>query len=102
VIRLLVAAPILVLLLLFALSNTSPLRLSLWPTDYGLEAQASLIVLCAMAAAFLTGGAIVWVNELAQRRRARRAEDMVKLLEEQVRALKARLPATQIVPPSAP
>ena len=41
--------------------------------------------------AFLLGGAMVWVSELAQRRRARRAEQAVRLLEAQVQELKARL-----------
>jgi hypothetical protein len=50
-----------------------------------------------MAIAFLLGGAVVWLSELAQRRRARRAEYTVRLLETQVQELKARLP--QAPPP---
>jgi len=90
--RLLIALPLLLILVLFALSNTAPTRLRLWPTDYALELPLSLAVLGAMAIAFLLGGAIVWWSELAQRRRARRAEHAVRLLEAQVQALKARLP----------
>jgi putative membrane protein len=90
--RLLIALPFLLLLVLFALSNTAPVRLRLWPTDYALELPLSLAVLGAMAIAFLLGGALVWLSELAQRRRARRAEQAVRLLEAQVQELKARLP----------
>ena len=47
-----------------------------------------------MAIAFLAGGMIVWLSELGQRRRARHAEQAVRLLEAQVQDLKARLPQT--------
>jgi uncharacterized integral membrane protein len=95
--RLLIALPLLVLLVLFALSNTAPVRLGLWPTDYLLQMPLSLAVLGGMAVAFLAGGAIVWLSELSQRRRARQAEHSVRLLEAQVQELKARLP--QAPPP---
>jgi len=95
--RLLIGLPLLILLVLFALSNTTPVRLGLWPSDYTLQLPLSLTVLGAMAIAFLLGGAMVWVSELAQRRRARRAEHAVRLLEEQVQELRARLP--QAPPP---
>ena len=90
--RLVIATPFLLLLVLFALSNTVPVRLHLWPTDYALELPLSLAVLGAMAIAFLVGGTLAWLSELAQRRRARRAEHAVRLLEAQVQELKARLP----------
>jgi uncharacterized integral membrane protein len=89
--RLLIALPLLLLLVLFALSNTAPVHLQLWPTDYALEMPLSLAVLGATALAFIAGGTTVWVSELAQRRRARRAEHTARLLEAQVQELKARL-----------
>ncbi len=96
---LLIALPLLVLLVLFALSNTEPVRLALWPSDYTLQVPLSLAVLGAMAIAFLTGGLMVWLSELGQRRRARRAEQALQLLEAQVQELKARLPQAQLPPP---
>jgi uncharacterized integral membrane protein len=89
--RLLIALPLLLLLVLFALSNAAPVRLGLWPTDYSVMLPLSLAVLGGMALAFLAGGLMVWVSALAQRRRARRAELTVRLLEAQVEELKARL-----------
>jgi uncharacterized integral membrane protein len=83
---------------LFALSNTEIVRLGLWPTDYGLEVHLSLAILVAMAIAFLLGALVVWMSELAQRRRARRAERTVRLLESQIQTLQARTPA---FPPNA-
>jgi uncharacterized integral membrane protein len=85
-------------LVLFALSNTEIVRLGIWPTDYSLEVHLSLAILIAMAVAFLLGAMVVWMSELSQRRRARRAERAVRLLEAQIEALKARA-ATSISPP---
>ncbi len=77
-------------LVLFALSNTEMVRLGLWPTDYALDMHLSLAILSAMAIAFLLGALVVWLAELGQRRRARRAERMVRMLEAQIEDLKAR------------
>jgi uncharacterized integral membrane protein len=90
--RLLIPVPLLLLLVLFALSNREPVGLALWPSDYTLQLPLSLMVLGAMAIAFFVGGALVWLSKLAQVRRARRAEQAVQLLESQVQELKARLP----------
>jgi len=97
--RLLIAVPLLLLLVLFALTNRAPVHLGIWPTDYSLEIPISLAILCAMAIAFLAGGAMVWLSALAQRRRARHAEHAVRLLEEQVQELKARLPQPSLPSP---
>ena len=98
-IRLLIGVPLLLLLVLFALSNTTSVRLGLWPTDYSLQSPLSLAILCAMGLAFLVGGLVVWMSALTQRRRARRAEQAVRLLESQVQDLKARLASPLTSPP---
>lgn len=92
-VRLIVGIPLLALLVLFALSNPVPVRLTLWPTDFAVEVPLSLAILALTATAFVIGALFVWINELGQRRRARRAEHTVRLLEAQVEELKARLPA---------
>ena len=96
--RLLIAVPLLILLVLFVLSNRAPVRLGLWPTDYVLELPLSLTLVGAMAVAFLAGGLLVWLTELPRRRRARRTEEQVRLLEAQVEELKARQPALPTLP----
>jgi len=98
--RLLIAAPFLLLLVLFALTNRALVSLGLWPTGLRLEAPLSLVVLAAAAVAFLAGAMTVWVNELGQRRRARRAEAAVRRLEEEVQSLRARLAPPTDVPPT--
>ena len=80
-------------LVLFALSNTEVVRLGLWPTDYGIDVPLSIAILVAMAIAFLLGALVVWMSELSQRRRARRAERTVRLLEAQIETLQAPRPA---------
>jgi len=90
--RWIIGAPLLLLLVLFALSNPQPVRLTIWPFDLALEAPLSLAVLLAMGAAFLLGALIAWLGTLPARGRARRAEDTVRLLEAQVAELKARIP----------
>jgi putative membrane protein len=88
--RLLIAAPFLIVLALFALSNRQSVSLGFWPTDFNLVAPLSLAILVVAAVAFLFGGCIVWISELGQRRRARRAEARLRRLEEEVQALQAR------------
>jgi uncharacterized integral membrane protein len=99
--RLLIALPLLLLLVLFALSNQEPVPLRFWPTDYSLVLPLSFAVIGGMAVAFLVGALLVWVSALAQRRRARRAEQTVRLLEAQVQELKARLQQPVAQPPAA-
>ena len=100
--RVLIALPLLIILVLFALSNRTPVHIGLWPADYGLEVPLSAAVLVGMAVAFLFGAVLVWSSTFGLRRRARRAEYAVRLLEEQVQELKARLtrrvPAGSAVP----
>ncbi len=90
--RLVIGIPLLLLMVVFALSNRASVTLGFWPTDFSLEMPLSLAILAAMAIAFLVGGLIVWFSVLAQRNRARRAEQAVRLLEAEVQSLKARLP----------
>jgi putative membrane protein len=87
-------------LVLFALSNTEMVRLGIWPTDYSLEVHLSLAILIAMAVAFLLGAMVVWMSELSQRLRARRAERVVRLLEAQIEALEARTGTSTSLPPA--
>ncbi len=101
-VRLIIGLPLLFLLLLvlilFALSNVEPVQIGIWPTDYTLQTPLSVAVLVGAAAAFVLGALLVWINELGQRRRARRAEANVRMLERRLEEMKARLPRP-IAPP---
>jgi uncharacterized integral membrane protein len=92
---------LLLILILFALSNEEAVKIGLFPTDLSVEVPVSIVVLIGMAGAFLVGGLFVWMGSLGQRRRARRAEARVRVLDQQLEALKARLsqPAVPLQPP---
>ncbi len=97
--RYVIVLPVLFLLVVFALSNQETVRLGMWPSWYGLEAPLSVAMLIGMGIAFLLGAVLVWFSELAQRRRARRAERAARMLEEQVQDLRTRLSRTAPLPP---
>jgi len=90
------AAPLILLLVLFTLSNPQSVNLALWPTDLLLETPLSVAVLAASAVFFVLGGVVVGIGSLTLRRRARRAESRVRALECEVQALKQR-PATPVL-----
>jgi putative membrane protein len=97
--RLIIAAPFLLLLVLFALSNTQVVQLGLWPTGWSVTLPLSITVLAAMAVAFFLGALVLWVSTLAAIHRARRAEHQVKLLEAEVQQLKAQVGRPGLPPP---
>jgi len=99
--RALLFAPLLFLLVLFALSNPQPVKLGLWPTDLTVDIPLSITVLLAMAAAFVLGALLLWFSVVGTRLRARRAEQKVRMLEAQVAELKTRMaqPVTALPPP---
>jgi len=96
--RLIIAAPFLLVVVLFALSNRQPTTFALWPTDYAVTLPLSIAVLIAMAVAFVAGALVLWVSAVSARMRARRAEHAARLLEAQVAELKAKVAASRIVP----
>ncbi len=85
--------PFLLLLVVFALSNEGTVQLGLWPTDLSVDAPLSLAVLGAAALFFILGAVVVWIGSLGQRRRARRAESRVRMLEQELEGLRPRRPA---------
>lgn len=86
--RTLISLPILIVLVLFALSNPQPVTLGIWPTDFKLSTPISAAILVGAAAAFLLGALFVWFPALGARRRARRFERATRRLEDQVNSLK--------------
>ena len=88
--RLIITLPFLVVLIIFAVYNQETVTLS---GPDGFSRQSSLAVLTMIVAVvfFLIGGLTVWFAELRQRRRARRAEQAVRGLENQVSELKLQL-----------
>ena len=97
--RVLLAIPLLILLVAFALSNPQLVRLGLWPTDIQLDAPLSVAVLVAAGVFFIVGATMTWTGAVAARARARRAERVVRQLEAQIDALRARPATVPMLPP---
>ncbi len=87
--RLIVAVPLIVVLVIFAVSNTK--AVDIWFLGWQTSISLSVAVLLASALFFLLGALIVWFGELRQRRRARRAEIRVRELEAQLTEARATL-----------
>ena len=106
--RLILLAPLFLLLVLFALSNTEPARIGLWPTDLAVEAPLSLMILAAMGLAFLLGALSTWVVGIGARMRARRLGQEAARLRAELEAAQARLarasqvPTGTVLAPSSP
>jgi uncharacterized integral membrane protein len=96
--RLILLSPLLLLVVLFALSNPESVRIGLWPTDLLIQAPLSLVVLAAMAIAFLLGALFTWLAALGPRMRARRAEAEVGRLRADLAAAQARLARAEQAP----
>jgi putative membrane protein len=89
--RWIVGVPLLLLMVVFALSNREPVPLGLFPLGrLPFEVPLSVVVLAAMGLGFFLGGLRVWFSALRHRRAARRAEETVRLLEAKNQELKAR------------
>lgn len=97
--RVLLAIPVLVILIAFALSNQQVVRLGLWPTDIGIDLPVSVAVLLVAALFFVVGAFMVWGSALSARSRARGAERTVRQLEAQLDAMRARPASVPMLPP---
>ena len=88
--RVLLAIPLLIILVAFALSNPQVVRLGLWPTDIQIDMPLSVAVLVGAGVFFVLGAFMTWTGAVSARARARSAERRVRALENQVEALRAR------------
>jgi uncharacterized integral membrane protein len=81
VLGLLLLLPLLLLLVLFGLSNRQEVALELWPFDLAWVVPLSVAMLILAALAFLFGAAVTWASALSWRRRAHRLEEAARVLE---------------------
>ncbi len=95
--RWIVGVPLLLLMVLFALSNREPVQLGLFPLGrLPFEVPLSVAILVAMGTGFFLGGLRLWFTALHHRRAARRAEAAVRLLEAKHQELKTRASAPSL------
>jgi uncharacterized integral membrane protein len=81
IIGLVLLLPLLLVLVLFGLSNRQEVALQLWPFDLAWMVPLSVAMLVLAALAFLFGAAVGSAGTLFWRRRARRLEEAARLLE---------------------
>ncbi|MBC9207932.1 DUF1049 domain-containing protein [Roseomonas aerophila] len=94
--RILLAAPLLLVLVLFAISNTGPVDLRFWPFDLAWQMPLAGAVLGAAFLAFLLGALLAWGTGLRHRARAKQLQRAARLLEAELADLRARQ-ATPVV-----
>ncbi len=82
-------APLLLVLVLFALSNRQEVRLGLWPTDVSTTMPLWLMVLGLGAMFFLIGAVMVWLAEAPTRRRLVALERSAASLAAELTSLRA-------------
>jgi lipopolysaccharide assembly protein A len=98
--RWIVAVPLLSLMVVFALSNTEPVRLELFPLgELPFDVPLSVAILAALGLGFFFGGLRLWTHALRHRRAARRAETAMRLLEAKHQELKSRNSGPLLTPP---
>jgi uncharacterized integral membrane protein len=98
--RLLLLAPLLLVVVVFALSNPQIVHFGFWLTGLDLPVPASLAVLAALGLGVLFGAVVLWLSTLSLRHRLRRAEQARAQLEAELRRLKASPPPPVLPPPA--
>ncbi|GAB3592060.1 LapA family protein [Acetobacter peroxydans] len=97
-IRLILVVPFLLVLVAFTASNQDPL--DMWLLTYSWKTSAGVLALTVACIAFILGAFCLWVVELRQRRRARKAEQHVRELEAQLAQAQAVLAAPTRIEPT--
>ena len=87
---LLLLLPLLLVLVLFGLSNRQEVALELWPFDLAWVVPLSTAMLVLAALAFLFGAAVTWGGALAWRRQAKRFQEAARVLEAELAEHRAR------------
>lgn len=88
--RWLLILPLLVVLILFALSNQQPAGVSLWPFDLTWQAPLATVVLVFAALAFLLGALVAWAAGGRGRARARARIREGEIAQGELNTLRAR------------
>jgi uncharacterized integral membrane protein len=97
-----VTLPITVAVIVFAISNRTPVEIDLFPLPWHPVLPAYLLVLASLFAGFLIGGAIAWLAGAAQRRRARRLAAEADLLSRELAEARRKSAPAPVAPAGLP
>jgi uncharacterized integral membrane protein len=85
-----IGIPLLVIMVIFALSNTDDVRLGFFPLgSLPFEIPLCVVVLASLGLGYFLGGLRVRIAELRHRRAARRAQRTVRLMEAKNQEIKS-------------
>ena len=98
-----VAAPIVILVLWFAVSNLGPITLRLWPFPFDLTIPIAVLTLIQLFIGFLLGAIVTWIGDRHRRRETRRLIRRTAELEQSLAETERKLATTraQQVPTAA-
>lgn len=82
----LLAIPVALLIVVFAVANRHEIRLDLWPLPWAMDLPAYLAVLGALAKGIVIGAVAMWLSGFRGRRNARQQRRRAESLERQLRA----------------
>lgn len=91
----LLALPVTVVLLVFALNNRVMVDVNLWPFPYAVPAWLSVVALAALGAGFILGLMAAYIGSRRWRRKARQAERRLKLVEQELASTQAQFASVQ-------
>ncbi len=80
----LVTLPVTLVVVVFAISNRTPVEIDLFPLPWRPVLPAFLLVLASLFFGFLIGGAVAWLAGAPRRRRARRLAIETDLLSREL------------------
>jgi len=92
----LIAGPLIVLAVLFALSNRGTVELSIWPLPFTLPAPIYLVALGGLAVGFFAGGVVAWFGAGRARARARAAERTVRARDVELEDLRRKVKEAEL------
>src|ERR1700733_12697764 len=81
-----VAAPIVILVVVFAVSNLTQITLRLWPFPFDLTIPIALLTLVLLFVGFLLGAIVTWIGDRRRRRETRLLIRRVSELEQSLAA----------------
>jgi putative membrane protein len=87
--RVILLLPVIVVLVMFGLSNREEVLLHLWPFDLAWAVPLSTAMLVFAAVFFLFGAMVAWAAGLQARARARRSERAAQVLEAELNEYRA-------------
>ena len=84
----LLTAPLIVVAVLFAVSNLGEVKIELWPLPDPLPTRLFMVALVPLVVGFFAGGAVAWFGAGRVRSRARAAERAVRTREIEIEDLR--------------